>query len=309
MILPRVADNNRSSDNKKVSLAMDNIIPQNLNQCAFDFDALSSQPIEPLFHTSSGPTDNPQIKFCTKCSQYFPATFEYFYRNKNTKDGFQVPCKACRKEYATEHKEHRKAYTVKYRQEHAEGIKAKKHQDYQSNKYGAKEQMDGYRKEHREVLSSYSRRYRQEHREDCKAYLVRYRQENREAWNAYSRRYHQEHQEQCREKSRKYSKTPKGRLIDNVKSSKRRAAKLASKGSYTTEQIQEKMIRQGHKCYYCQIRLKKEKGRYIFHHDHIVPLSRGGSNNIDNIAIACPTCNLKKSDKLLHEWLDGCRLI
>lgn len=37
--------------------------------------------------------------------------------------------------------------------------------------------------------------------------------------------------------------------------------------------------------------------------DHIVPISRGGSNDIENLATACFTCNRSKRDKLVEEWL------
>jgi len=36
--------------------------------------------------------------------------------------------------------------------------------------------------------------------------------------------------------------------------------------------------------------------------DHVVPLSRGGTDNIDNLKWACPRCNLSKGSKTLDEW-------
>ena len=35
-----------------------------------------------------------------------------------------------------------------------------------------------------------------------------------------------------------------------------------------------------------------------FHVEHIVPSSRGGSSDLDNLAWACPGCNLRKSDRV-----------
>lgn len=43
--------------------------------------------------------------------------------------------------------------------------------------------------------------------------------------------------------------------------------------------------------------------------DHVVPLVKGGSNGPDNLVIACSTCNLRKNDKLPHEWPEGGRLL
>lgn len=36
--------------------------------------------------------------------------------------------------------------------------------------------------------------------------------------------------------------------------------------------------------------------------DHIHPLSRGGSNDDDNLTTACRPCNRAKRDKTLDEW-------
>jgi len=36
--------------------------------------------------------------------------------------------------------------------------------------------------------------------------------------------------------------------------------------------------------------------------DHVVPVSRGGENEIENLATACFSCNRKKRAKLVSEW-------
>lgn len=37
--------------------------------------------------------------------------------------------------------------------------------------------------------------------------------------------------------------------------------------------------------------------------DHVVPVSRGGSNYVDNLKTACKPCNRAKGRKLLSEWV------
>ena len=49
-------------------------------------------------------------------------------------------------------------------------------------------------------------------------------------------------------------------------------------------------------CRYCN----KRGGRLEC--DHIVPVSRGGSNDLSNFATACFSCNRSKRDKTLAEW-------
>jgi len=49
-------------------------------------------------------------------------------------------------------------------------------------------------------------------------------------------------------------------------------------------------------CQYCGIEAQ------VGHVDHVVPLSRGGTDTIDNLVWSCRKCNLSKRDKLLDEW-------
>jgi len=49
-------------------------------------------------------------------------------------------------------------------------------------------------------------------------------------------------------------------------------------------------------CEYCHV---SEQWQYIsFTVDHVIPLAKGGTNSIDNLALACFHCNRQKSDKL-----------
>jgi len=41
------------------------------------------------------------------------------------------------------------------------------------------------------------------------------------------------------------------------------------------------------------------------HRDHVVPISRGGSNSIDNIVPCCAPCNYKKNDRPLIVFMAG----
>lgn len=52
--------------------------------------------------------------------------------------------------------------------------------------------------------------------------------------------------------------------------------------------------RDGHKCQYCGATRKLTI-------DHVIPKSRGGSDDWDNLVVACSSCNVKKGDKYLEQ--------
>jgi 5-methylcytosine-specific restriction endonuclease McrA len=77
----------------------------------------------------------------------------------------------------------------------------------------------------------------------------------------------------------------------------RRALKKGSSGTHTIEEIQNLKRKQHSKCASCFASIKQS-----FHADHIEPLSRGGSNGIDNIQLLCVPCNRRKYNKSPLVW-------
>lgn len=70
-----------------------------------------------------------------------------------------------------------------------------------------------------------------------------------------------------------------------------------SANRYISESTQNQ-VRQRAKflCEYCHA---SEQWQYVsFTVDHVIPLTKGGANSIDNLALACFHCNRQKSDKL-----------
>jgi 5-methylcytosine-specific restriction endonuclease McrA len=75
-----------------------------------------------------------------------------------------------------------------------------------------------------------------------------------------------------------------------------RQQRLNDAGSFTTEQIIELLKAQERSCYYCASDLFID-GKKKFHVDHYIALLNGGKNEIANIVLACPSCNIRKSFK------------
>lgn len=59
--------------------------------------------------------------------------------------------------------------------------------------------------------------------------------------------------------------------------------------------------RDEYRCQYCG-RSRREFGyRESLTRDHLIPISRGGGNDWDNVVTACSRCNLRKGNRLPHE--------
>ncbi len=50
------------------------------------------------------------------------------------------------------------------------------------------------------------------------------------------------------------------------------------------------------RCQYC--RMDESLQGATFHIEHIIPRSQGGRSNLENLALACPGCNLHKASKI-----------
>ena len=82
----------------------------------------------------------------------------------------------------------------------------------------------------------------------------------------------------------------------------RRARILNSEGSFTSKEFREK-LKKYKSCPMCKRKWEEieiPKGlKTVIAADHIVPISKNGSNTIDNIQPLCFSCNSKKGDKIL----------
>lgn len=54
------------------------------------------------------------------------------------------------------------------------------------------------------------------------------------------------------------------------------------------------------KCYWCKKEIEKGK----LNSDHVIPLSKNGQNEIENIVVSCSRCNHLKHSLMPGEWLN-----
>lgn len=108
--------------------------------------------------------------------------------------------------------------------------------------------------------------------------------------------------------SRWQKRNPEKTHVYRVRSHSKRRSSLEILGSFTAEEWALLLDRTGHKCLGCGIAEAESIYRYPrkgfalrgrLTVDHIIPLSRGGSGDIGNIAPLCLTCNMRKHAKLM----------
>src|SRR3990167_2239180 len=70
-----------------------------------------------------------------------------------------------------------------------------------------------------------------------------------------------------------------------------------SQGTLFGDEIREYLLEKwGRKCAYCDLQ------NIPLQIDHIIPKSRGGSNRMDNLTLACACCNQKKGNLSLEAF-------
>jgi 5-methylcytosine-specific restriction endonuclease McrA len=102
--------------------------------------------------------------------------------------------------------------------------------------------------------------------------------------------YYERKREEIIARSRKWAKDNPEKVArakaDNRR--KRRAAKLARRGSFTSDEFKALCESYGNKCLACG------DGEAALEADHVVPLTKGGSDDISKIQPLCGFCNRKK---------------
>lgn len=218
------------------------------------------------------PHDTTTLKTCTQCGEGKPATTEYFHACKETKDGLRGKCKDCIKNCQRAYYEAHKENSKAYYVANRQRLIAQSLEWYLAHKDQATERFRSWYDANKERKAEHQRKWYAENRAQ--------RLERKRQWNAANRGY--------------------GRAANR----RRRARKLAAEGSHTQADVATQYKAQKGRCYYCSTKLSND-----YHVDHVIPLSRGGSDATENLVCACPSCNLSKNNKLPHEWPQGGRLL
>lgn len=114
----------------------------------------------------------------------------------------------------------------------------------------------------------------------------------RDCNNQCKRQWYQAHAETERKNSAQWKRENPEKLHAQLQI--RYGRRRGAPGYATSEQVLARIAFYGGCCAYC--------GGAYEHLDHVIPISRGGSNWPANLRPACEKCNTQKNDKTLLEW-------
>jgi 5-methylcytosine-specific restriction endonuclease McrA len=121
-----------------------------------------------------------------------------------------------------------------------------------------------------------------------KAYRKNYRKNNREKVLLMSRKSYLKHKKKRCAEHREYMNSHSDLRRANQNTRRTRLTKAG--GAFTVSEWKVLCKKHGNRCLCCGKRRKLTA-------DHVVPVSKGGSSNIENIQPLCKSCNSKKGTK------------
>lgn len=144
-----------------------------------------------------------------------------------------------------------------------------------------------------EAEKAYRREYYQRNKKRMNQQTREWRERNAERHSTLVREWYQRNREQHLASSRQWAAD---HLPEKAAARRRRRAiEAGAAGSCTLAQIEARIAYYGYRCAYC--------GGPYEELDHVIPLSRGGSNWASNLRPACRSCNRRKHSKTLSEFL------
>jgi len=202
-----------------------------------------------------------ESKTCTKCGQ--EKSLSFFSRQKRGLFGLHSQCRLCQ---------------------------AKRFKEWSKKNYAREQKRwrDWYKK-NRRAKTQYAKKYRELNPEKVAAATKDWAKRNPDKMRAIDRRKYEKHKSKMLQNMRVWrSKNPDKVAVIKER---RRARESGAAGDFTAEAWIQLKQRARYQCLCC----RKKKKLTI---DHVVPLSKGGTNDISNIQPLCRSCNSKKRTRL-----------
>jgi 5-methylcytosine-specific restriction endonuclease McrA len=147
------------------------------------------------------------------------------------------------------------------------------------------------REENRVRLKEYRAGWYAENREDQIQKVAQYREANFDKNREWQRTYKERNREEIRSRNSEYRKANRDK--DRHRAARRRFRKAEATVGLVTQRDLDRLL--SAPCMACGA----TEGQTI---EHMIPLARGGSHSIGNLATLCLSCNTSKSDLTWVEW-------
>lgn len=162
---------------------------------------------------------------------------------------------------------------------------------YEKNRATVLEYQKRYAADHPTKIKASGKAYREKNKKFLDERGAEYRKNHRDAAVARSKKWIRDHPERARDTRAAWRKSNPGAMR------KYQERYMATKATcldepFSLTDVTDYLKRQNNRCYWCCVALGKN-----YHVDHIIPLSKGGSNGASNVRPACGPCNLTKHNK------------
>lgn len=209
------------------------------------------------------------LKVCPTCHKIL--SVDNFGKNKNGPYGLNSECRECKndrdKKYHQEHREEHLLWSREYVRKNLEKVRQYKHNYYM---------------EHKDEVREYNQEYRETHKEEMASYF---------------HDYYLEHTDEIKTRIKEWDKTESGKLSRKNANHRRKARMRSIEGDYSKDDLKQALEFFNYQCAYSGEPLEQH-----YHIDHVIPVSKGGTNYIWNIVPANSGPNGTKRDNEMEEW-------
>lgn len=149
-----------------------------------------------------------------------------------------------------------------------------------------------YVKKNFETTQKYLKKWYSKNANKVKRKSAAWQCANRERYNFLARTRRDPEKESVR--NREYRKTPNGRITHQISTINNIAKRKQAEGSHTITEWIELKQKYNNRCLCCginELELTTRSHHRVLEQDHIVPITKGGSNWITNIQPLCNECN------------------
>lgn len=158
--------------------------------------------------------------------------------------------------------------------------KAKKYRE--KNRKLLAEKQKEYYKLHGDIQRQASKNWKNNNKIHVKEYFKDWYESNKIYRSNYCKEYNKKNEDYTKERYRK-----------------KRSLKFGFENTFKESEFRDKLEKQNFKCFYCGKNISYDSST----RDHYIPLSLGGSDEINNIVACCSSCNSKKRNMMPKDYI------